>query len=175
MSGQTVVISVLADASNFSKGMKAVGAGLGKLGIGAAAAVAGLAVGAAKMGKELLSAGENASTSNARIGQVAKSMGLFGKQTDAVTKRLVAYAEQGARITGVDQNQIKMTQAKLLTFKELAKTAGEVGGQFDRATSAAVDMAAAGFGSAEQNAVQLGKALNDPVKGITALTSSGIT
>jgi hypothetical protein len=40
---------------------------------------------------------------------------------------------------------------------------------------AAVDMAAAGFGEAETNAVQLGKALNDPIKGITALTRSGIT
>jgi phage-related protein len=40
---------------------------------------------------------------------------------------------------------------------------------------AAVDMAAAGFGEAESNAVQLGKALNDPIKGITALTRSGIT
>jgi phage-related protein len=36
-------------------------------------------------------------------------------------------------------------------------------------------MAAAGFGSAESNAVQLGKALEDPIKGITALTRSGIT
>jgi hypothetical protein len=68
-----------------------------------------------------------------------------------------------------------MTQAKLMTFKELAKTAGQMGGAFDRATMAAVDMAAAGFGSAEQNAVQLGKALNDPVKGINSLTRSGIT
>jgi hypothetical protein len=36
-------------------------------------------------------------------------------------------------------------------------------------------MAAAGFGDAASNAVQLGKALNDPVKGITALSRSGIT
>jgi hypothetical protein len=36
-------------------------------------------------------------------------------------------------------------------------------------------MAAAGFGEAESNAVQLGKALQDPIKGINALTRSGIT
>jgi hypothetical protein len=40
---------------------------------------------------------------------------------------------------------------------------------------AAIDMASAGFGSAETNAVQLGKALNDPIKGINSLTRSGIT
>jgi hypothetical protein len=36
-------------------------------------------------------------------------------------------------------------------------------------------MAAAGFGSAESNAVALGKALEDPIKGITALAKSGVT
>jgi hypothetical protein len=36
-------------------------------------------------------------------------------------------------------------------------------------------MAAAGFGTAEGNAVQLGKALQDPIKGIAALAKSGVT
>jgi hypothetical protein len=36
-------------------------------------------------------------------------------------------------------------------------------------------MGAAGFGTAEMNAVQLGKALNDPIKGIAALAKSGVT
>ena len=40
---------------------------------------------------------------------------------------------------------------------------------------ATLDLAAAGFGTAESNAVQLGKALNDPVKGLSALAKSGVT
>jgi hypothetical protein len=63
----------------------------------------------------------------------------------------------------------------LLTFKELAKTADVVGGSMDRATLAALDLAAAGFGSAETNATQLGKALQDPIKGLNSLTKSGVT
>jgi hypothetical protein len=39
---------------------------------------------------------------------------------------------------------------------------------------AAIDMAAAGFGEATSNATQLGKALNDPIAGITALNRAGI-
>jgi hypothetical protein len=77
--------------------------------------------------------------------------------------------------TAVDDEIIKSTQAKLLTFANLAKTADQVGGAMDRATLAAIDLAAAGFGEAEQNAVQLGKALQDPVKGITALGRAGVT
>jgi hypothetical protein len=75
----------------------------------------------------------------------------------------------------VDADVIKATQAKLLTFKQLALSADEQTGAFDRATKAAVDLAAAGFGAAETNAVQLGKALQDPIKGITALNRSGVT
>jgi phage-related protein len=120
-------------------------------------------------------AGEAASTSNARIQQIASSMGVFGKEAGTASQRLIELAEATALNTGVDQNAIKATQAKLLTFKELAQTAGDVGGAFDRATMAAIDLGAAGFGSAESNAVALGKALNDPIKGIAALTRNGIT
>jgi len=125
--------------------------------------------------KGALNAAEAANTSRSRIEQVATSMNVFGDEVGAVTDRLTKLADQTARNTGIDQNQIKLTQAKLLTFKELAVTADEVGGAFDRATMAAIDMAAAGFGEASTNAVQLGKALNDPIKGITALSRSGIT
>jgi hypothetical protein len=48
-------------------------------------------------------------------------------------------------------------------------------GAFDRATTAAIDLASAGFGDAESNAVQLGKALQDPIKGIAALAKSGVS
>jgi hypothetical protein len=57
----------------------------------------------------------------------------------------------------------------------LAKTADTTGGAFDRATLAAVDLAAAGFGEVETNAKQLGKALQDPIKGLTALRKAGVT
>ena len=135
----------------------------------AALGALGLAAGSA------LKAGEAAATANARIEQINESMGLFGAETDKVNKKLIDYANTVARQTGVDQNSIKMTQAKLLTFGELAKSADEIGGAFDRATKAAIDMAAAGFGEASANAVQLGKALNDPIKGIAALAKSGVT
>lgn len=118
---------------------------------------------------------EAGSTSEARIRQIATSMNLFGDNVAGVTERLTEYASATALATGVDDDSIMMTQAKLLTFKELASSADEVGGSFDRATAAAIDLAAAGFGSAESNAVQLGKALQDPIKGLTALARSGVT
>jgi hypothetical protein len=137
-----------------------------------AVAVVG-ALGAA--GKSALAAGEEVNSANNRIGQIAKSMDLFGDSTDYVQKRLVKMAEAQGVELGISNLTIKATQAKLLTFKNLAKTANVTGGAFDRANKAALDMAAAGFGSAEGNAVQLGKALEDPIKGVTALAKSGVT
>ena len=102
-------------------------------------------------------------------------MNLFGDSTAAVTTRLQKLADAQEFELGVTAETIKATQAKLLTFTELGNSANELGGQFDRATTAAVDLAAAGFGSAETNAIQLGKALQDPIKGITALAKSGVT
>ena len=144
---------------------------LKKAALPAAAALGAVAV----MAKSTIAAGEAAATSNARIAQINESMGLFGKTTEKVNNRIVEYANATARATGVDQNQIKLAQAKLLTFGQLAKSADTAGGAFDRATKAAIDMGAAGFGDAATNAVQLGKALQDPIKGITALAKSGVT
>lgn len=129
----------------------------------------------AAAGKSAMAAGEEVNSANARIGQIAKSMDLFGESTDYVEKRLVKLAEAQGVELGISNLTIKATQAKLLTFRNLAKSANVTGGAFDRANKAALDMAAAGFGSAEGNAVQLGKALEDPIKGITALAKSGVT
>jgi len=147
-----------------------VGFALKKAFVPATAALGGLAVAGAKM----VAAGEQAATANARIEQIATSMGLFGAETEKVTSRLVDLANEQARLTGVNQNTIKESQALLLTFKDIASSADEVGGAFDRATQLTLDMASAGFGSVTDNAKQLGKALNDPIAGLTALRRSGI-
>jgi hypothetical protein len=170
------ILSVF-DAGGVRQAEKAFGAlkgnlaQAGKVIAGVGVALTGLAV----AGVGLAKIGEEAATSNARITKIAESMGLFGAEAGAVSKRLQDLAKQTALSTGVDIDSIKATQAKMLTFKELAKSANVVGGEFDRATKAAINLAAAGFGEAETNAVQLGKALQDPIKGITALARSGVT
>jgi len=136
-------------------------------------AVAGAAVGG--MGIAIYSGFQRAEQANKRVFQIAKSMGLFGMETGKVVRRLTDLGDQLERETGLTAESIKETQAKLLTFSQIAKTADEAGGAFDRATKAAIDMGAAGFGEATTNAVQLGKALQDPIKGVTALARSGIT
>jgi hypothetical protein len=138
-------------------GLSAVGATLGVVGIGAALV-------------SFTKGAEDAEIANRKLFSVLDSMG-YGEAADRVS----AYAETLERTVAVDADVIKATQTKLATFANLTKTINDVGGAFDRATVATLDLAAAGFGTAETNAVQLGKALQDPIKGITALARAGVT
>ena len=137
------------------------------------AAAAALAVGAVAV--RFAKMAEEAQVANNRLDQVAHSMGIFGDQTSVVTDRLKAYADTNKFVLGADDEVIKATQAKLLSFKDLAATADVAGGAFDRATQASFDLAAVFGGDGASKAVQLGKALQDPIKGISALTRSGVT
>lgn len=124
--------------------------------------------------KESIAAAEGVAVANNRLDAIAKSVALFGDETEAVTARLKSFAEANEFALATDAEVIKATQAKLLAFKGLAATADEAGGAFDRTTKAAIDLAAAGFGSAEANAAKLGRALEDPIKGMSALARSGV-
>jgi hypothetical protein len=163
-------------AQNSLQGLSDKVGGIAK-GIGRTIGTLGIALGFTSIVqgfKDSVAAAEEAKVANERIDAIALSMNEFGNQTRKVTDRIKKYAEEQALIVGIDDEVIKATQAKLLTFRELTKTADTMGSSFDRATIAAIDMAAAGFGEATSNATQLGKALNDPIKGITALNRAGI-
>jgi hypothetical protein len=170
---RTLKLNLLADVDNFNKALKATQSkfdkfsqSLDQMGRKASVALGGLAF----AGFKAVQAAEDAAVANQRLDNVLNQMGF-----EKSTKRAIAYAEALEQTTTVDAEVIKLTQAKLATFSNLTKTIDIAGGSFDRATKAALDMAAAGFGSAENNAVQLGKALQDPIKGINALSKSGIT
>jgi hypothetical protein len=165
---QTGFAKMKSGAAGLAGGIAKLGAAFVAIGAAGAAALAGLAI-------KINSIGEAGISSEKALENVVKQMGLFGAESKVVSKRLIELANTTARQTGLDRKSITATQTKLATFKELAASADETGGAFDRATMAALDMAAAGFGTAEGNAVQLGKALNDPIKGINSLTKSGIT
>ena len=156
----------MADIKRAEGKMGKLKAGLGKAFLPATAALAGLGAAAwdaSKSAEELVS-------SQAALNQVFSQMG----NADAAD-RVKDLADELERTLGVDEKLIMQVQTTLGTFGELAASADQAGGAFDRTTMAALDLAAAGFGTAESNAVQLGKALNDPVKGLSALAKSGVT
>ena len=72
-------------------------------------------------------------------------------------------------LTGISNDTVTSTQAILATFKEIR------GDEFKRATIAILDMSTVLDQDAKQGAIQLGKALNDPIRGVTALQRVGVS
>src|SRR6266498_455756 len=83
--------------------------------------------------------------------------------------------------TGKDDEAIQSGQNMLLTFKGIRDEAGKNNRIFDQASTVLTDMVSAMNGGVvtEENmrkgGIQLGKALNDPIKGIGALQRVGVT
>ena len=178
MAGRTLTVYLAVDSRSAARNVETFHSklkGMGKLLVagGIAAGIYGLARGFQALTEYIsdsIGAAEKAESANARLDNVLSQMGF----SDA-SARLKEYAEALQFQIAVEDETIKAVQTKLATFGELTKTVGEAGGAFDRATLAALDLAAAGFGSAESNAVQLGKALQDPIKGLTSLGRAGVT
>jgi phage-related protein len=75
--------------------------------------------------------------------------------------------------SGMTDESIGASEQLLQTFTNIRNVGPDK--IFDQATAATADMAAKMGGDASSNAILLGKALNDPVKGLTALTRVGVT
>lgn len=164
------------DPTGIKQAQSALG-GFGKAVAGFGAIVAGAfavrAIG--NFAAETIRMGQEVLQSNAVLKQVAKTTGQFGGELDSVTNRLIKFADAQELRLGVDAEVVKSVQAQLLSFKALGKSAGEAGGTFDRATKAAFDMAMVLKRDASGQAIALGKALEDPIRGITALRKGGTT
>ncbi|QUM70840.1 phage tail length tape measure family protein [Sphingopyxis granuli] len=105
----------------------------------------------------------------AAMGQVEAALASMGNVSGKTADQLAKAADAMEMHSLFDADAIltKVT-ANLLTFGNVA------GEQFDRAQQAAIDMATRMGSDPQSAAVMLGKALNDPIKGISALTKVGV-
>jgi hypothetical protein len=138
-------------------------------------AMLGLTVAAIRYIPVLANMGAESRKADIQLKFMLENMNGISAATDKTVKRMAAYADQVNKATGIDDEQVKAVQRKLLVFKTLRDTADELGGTFDRTTKAAIDLAAGGFGEMESNAIKLGRVLQDPTKNLNALNRAGIT
>lgn len=123
-------------------------------------------------GKETVKAAEDSAVAHERLVAVFKAGGDASGKAAADAEK---YAGVLSKQTGIDDEVVMGAQAILATFHSLTTPTANQADLFNRATAAAADLAAAGFGDLNSNAVQLGKALQDPTKGMAALARSGVT
>ena len=98
-----------------------------------------------------------------------------GKAANVSAKHVEDLATSLMNKSGVDDEAIQSGENLLLTFTRIRNEAGKGNDVFDQTTKAALDMSVALGTDVKTAAMQLGKALNDPIKGVTKLQRSGVT
>lgn len=109
---------------------------------------------------------------NAQTTAVLKST---GGQANVTRGHLDQLSRSLAKKTAIDHGQIQSAGNLLLTFRQIHDQTGKGNKIFDQATKASVDLSAAMHLDLRQAALQVGKALNDPAKGMTRLQRIGVT
>jgi len=163
------VTTVLNRVGKSFKSFASAGIGAAKM-IGAAFLAIGAAAGA--IGARFVSAYQKAAQSSAKLESVLKATGHAAGFT---TSQLQDQAAELQKQTGIDGDLILSMQGVLASFRNIS------GENFQEATKAIMDMSTvlkkAGQDEAdiEQASMQVGKALNDPAKGMKALSKIGVT
>lgn len=168
-----IKLKVIIDAAgNAKKGIASISTSVSKLGtLAGGIATGGLAVAGAgiiALGAELytsVGAAMEAQAGQAELAAVLKSTGgAAGMTADAVN----ALASKFQAITPFEDDVTLAGENMLLTFTNIGKDV------FPMATEAMLNMAQKMGTAPKDAAIQLGKALNDPIAGISALTRVGV-
>ncbi len=146
--------------TSFSKGVALAGAA-------GAAAVA--AAGIYKLNSVVRESIELANVQEAAETKLAAVLNATGGAAGYSLEQLKGMAGEMQGLTTVGDEVIINSMAVLATFKNIK------GANFKEATQAALDMSAVLDQDLKTSTLQLGKALNDPVKGMSALTRSGVS
>lgn len=141
---------LVAAATKFA-GPLAVAFGLGSIFKSGFGEAMDAAAGTAQLAAGIKSTGNAANVTVGGLNDLASKIQLYSGQTD---------------------DSIVSAQKLLLTFTNIKNEGPDK--IFDRATIAASDMAARMGGDASDSAIQLGKALNDPIGGIASLSRVGV-
>jgi len=157
--------------NGIAKGVAGVGAAVGAAALGASVAVGAFV-------KTSLDSLARIERINAQTDSVIKSTNGAAKVTAQHVEDMTGALENQ---TGTEAESIQQGANMLLTFTNIKNAAGANNDIFDQATKTITDMSRAfdTTGGAvidtTGTAIQLGKALNDPIKGVTALRKVGVS
>jgi len=174
-----VKIEILGDASKLRSAFREAersttgfGKGIARAGVFAATGLAGIATGVGVAAFKSIQAAQESNKVSKQTEAAIKSTGGAAKIT---AKQVGDLATAISNKTGIDDEQIQSSENMLLTFTNVRNAAGKNNDIFTQATSILQDMSVALGVDSSQAAIQLGKALNDPIKGVTALQRVGVT
>ena len=141
-------------------------------GLGAAFGILGGATvvgGIAFLGAQLADSVKQAAAANEVIDQTYAVLRSTGGAAGVTADMVDQLSNQYMNLTGIQDDTVRSAENMLLTFTNIHKDV------FPKATQTALDMSVALKQDATQSSIMLGKALSDPIHGITALQRVGVT
>jgi phage-related protein len=159
-----------------SRSAESTGRKLSNVGKIAASALGGAALGGIAAFTGGLVGGFKEAVSYQKItDQLAQTIKATGGAAGVSVGGLKTYAGQLESMSGVDEELILSSQNVLATFTQIQNKVGKGNDVFNQASLAALNMSTTLGTDVNGAAVQVGKALNDPIKGITALSKAGVS
>ncbi len=184
-----VVLTFAGDAKQLSRTFDKVNGDANKLqrnlsntsqkfasGIGKVAKVAsiGVGVGAVALAGFGLSAIEAGEALNSIRSQTAAVVESTKGIANVSAKHVKEYSQELSNLAAVDRKVIEASQNVLLTFTNVRNEVGKGNDIFDQGSLAALNMSAALGQDLQSATTMVGKALNDPIQGINAMSRAGI-
>jgi hypothetical protein len=174
-----IEVQIIGDASNLQRALNSATSGTSKFGsaLGALARTGALAAGTAGIGAVAvtLRQGIREWTENTKVtAQTEAVLKSTGRTANVTAQQIDALGQSLMKKSGVDDEAIRSGENLLLTFTKIRNEAGAGNDIFNQATEATLNLSVAMKKDMASSAILVGKALNDPVKGMTALTRAGI-
>ena len=177
MNLEELVVPLMLDNSKYTKGIddsikkaSSLTSGLAKVGGGIVlGALAGVTAGVVGLTGFLAESTQAASESADIHAQLEAVLASTGNAAGVSAKQADDLATSLSQVTKFEDDTILSGENMLLTFTNIGKNV------FPNATETMLDMSQALGQDLQSSAIQLGKALNDPVKGVTALQRVGVT
>jgi hypothetical protein len=143
---------------------------IGSLGRNFAAAGAVIAGAGVLIGRSLADAAD----SQRVFAQTEATLKSTGTTANGTARQIAGLAASLQKSTAFNDEAILSGQNLLLTFKGIQNQAGAGNDIFDQASATMLDFARAMNTGPSEAAIKLGKALQDPTRGVTALRKSGV-
>jgi hypothetical protein len=168
--GASRVIKGVGDHAEATRSKISAFGGIAKQALGVAAAG-----GVAALGAAMFQGVKDAQSYQTLAAQTTAVLKSTGNAAGTSVGHVQALAGKLETLSGVDEELIIHSQNVLATFTDIHNQVGKGNAIFDRATKASLNLSTAMNGDLQGASVQVGKALNDPIKGVTALSKVGVS
>lgn len=181
MAGKTrrLTVEILGDARGAQKAFESIekagdslGSKFASVGKALAVGLGAAAAGATAFAATAINAALDAQKVQKLTDAVIKSTGGVANVTSDQVRSL---ADRLSELSGVDDEVTQSAANVLLTFTNVRNQMGANNDVFDQASLAALNLSAALGTDLQSATIMVGKALNDPVDGVTKLTRAGVS